>query len=68
MEKNTHRSLEEILDSLKKAEKEFDEKLDKYGLKEVKPKKEEDSANIDDQQNTDSSKESSENNEQQSAT
>lgn len=39
MEKKKHRSLEEILDSLKTAEKEFDEKLDKYGMKEVKQKK-----------------------------
>ena len=36
MEKKKHRSLEEILESLKDAEKEFDEKLDKYGLKVVK--------------------------------
>ena len=41
MAKKTHRSLEEILNSLKDAEKEFDEKLDKYGLKDVKPKKSE---------------------------
>lgn len=39
MAKKEHRSLEEILNSLKNAEKEFDEKLDKYGLKDVKPKK-----------------------------
>ena len=39
MAKKTHRSLEEILNSLKDAEKEFDEKLDKYGLKDIKPKK-----------------------------
>ena len=39
MTKKTHRSLEEILNSLKDAEKEFDEKLDKYGLKDIKLKK-----------------------------
>lgn len=39
MKKKEHRSLEEILNSLKDAEKEFDEKLDKYGMKDVKPKK-----------------------------
>ena len=39
MVKKAHRSLEEILNSLKDAEKEFDEKLDKYGLKDIKPKK-----------------------------
>lgn len=39
MKKKEHRSLEEILNSLKDAEKEFDEKLDKYGMKAVKPKK-----------------------------
>ena len=47
MEKKKKRSLEEILNSLKEAEKEFDEKLDKYGMKEVKPKKK-DEANPDD--------------------
>ena len=41
MVKKAHRSLEEILNSLKDAEKEFDEKLDKYGLKDIKPKKSE---------------------------
>ena len=39
MEKKKTRSLQEILDALKAAEKEFDEKLDKYGMKEVKQKK-----------------------------
>ena len=47
MEKKKKRSLEEILNSLKEAEKEFDEKLDKYGMKEVKSKKK-DEANPDD--------------------
>ena len=40
MKKKERRSLEEILDSLKNAEKEFDEKLDKYGMKDIKPKNE----------------------------
>lgn len=35
------RTLEEVLKSLNEAEKEFNEKLDKYGLN-VKPKKKED--------------------------
>lgn len=44
MKKKEHRSLEEILNSLKDAEKEFDEKLDKYGMKAVKLKKEDEQA------------------------
>lgn len=41
MEKKKKRSLEEIFADLKEAEKEFDEKLLKYGMKEIKPKKDE---------------------------
>lgn len=39
--KKKKRSLEEIFADLKEAEKEFDDKLEKYGMKAIKPPKEE---------------------------
>ena len=39
--KKKKRSLEEIFADLKAAEKEFDDKLEKYGMKAIKPPKEE---------------------------
>lgn len=41
--KKKKRSLEEIFADLKAAEKEFDDKLEKYGMKAIKPPKEENS-------------------------
>lgn len=52
--KKKKRSLEEIFQSLKEAEKEFDEKLIKYGLNNVKQKeKEEGQAEAKDQNQED---------------
>lgn len=44
--KKKKRSLEEIFASLKEAEREFDDKLEKYGMKNVKPPKKEEEEKI----------------------